>query len=45
VVFDIGAPAERVRQTGRGWVLPLGLPPGAVNDALLRLPDLAGRSC
>ena len=40
VAFDVGAPAERIRATGRGWLLPLGLPPGAVNDALLqvRLP-------
>jgi GT2 family glycosyltransferase/glycosyltransferase involved in cell wall biosynthesis len=37
VVFDIGTPAARVRQTGRGWVLPLGLPPDQVNDALLAL--------
>ena len=28
-------PAERVRATGRGWVLPLGLAAGAVNNALL----------
>ena len=34
--FDIGAPAERLRRTGRGIVLPLGLPPDAVNDALIR---------
>ncbi len=34
-VFDLGAPAERVRATGRGWVLPLGLAAGAVNNALL----------
>lgn len=34
-VFDIGAPAERVRAAGRGWVLPLGLPAARVNDALL----------
>jgi GT2 family glycosyltransferase/glycosyltransferase involved in cell wall biosynthesis len=34
-VFDIGAAAERVRRTGRGWVLPLGLPIQAVNNALL----------
>ena len=37
VVFDIGTPAERVRACGRGWLLPLGLPPAAVNDALLSL--------
>jgi hypothetical protein len=36
-VFDIGAQAERTRRTGRGWPLPLGLTPPALNDALLRL--------
>ena len=36
-VFDLGAQAERMRATGRGWVLPLGLPHAGVNDALLRL--------
>jgi len=40
-VFDLGAQAERVAATGRGWTLPLGLPPAAVNDALLRLASLA----
>lgn len=33
--FDFGAPAERIRQTGRGFLLPLGLAPPAINDALL----------
>ncbi|HJS85831.1 MAG TPA: glycosyltransferase, partial [Acetobacteraceae bacterium] len=33
--FDLGAQAERIRATGRGFLLPLGLPPGRVNDALL----------
>ncbi|MBS0640458.1 MAG: glycosyltransferase, partial [Proteobacteria bacterium] len=33
--FDIGAPAERIRRTGRGFVLPLGLQPSAINNALL----------
>ena len=33
--FDIGAPAERIRATGRGFVLPLGLPAHALNNALL----------
>lgn len=33
--FDIGAPAERIRRTGRGIVLPLGLSPNAINNALL----------
>jgi GT2 family glycosyltransferase len=36
-VFDLGAQAERVRATGRGWVLPLGLTAARVNDALLRV--------
>ncbi|HTZ70074.1 MAG TPA: glycosyltransferase [Acetobacteraceae bacterium] len=44
IVFDIGTPAERVRRTGRGAVLPLGLPPPAVNDALLNPQSLACRS-
>jgi hypothetical protein len=34
-VFDIGAQAERVRATGHGWLLPLGLPAAAINNALL----------
>ena len=33
--FDIGAPADRIRATGRGFLLPLGLPPAAINNALL----------
>jgi len=33
--FDIGAPAERIRATGRGTLLPLGLPASRVNDVLL----------
>lgn len=36
-VFDLGAPAARVRRTGRGWVLPFGLPARPLNDTLLRL--------
>ena len=42
-VLDIGTPAERVRRTGRGWVLPLNLPAARVNDTLLNLQALAGR--
>ena len=38
--FDLGAQAERIRGTGRGWLLPLGLQPQAVNDALLSLAPL-----
>lgn len=34
VVFDLGAQAERVRATGRGGVLPLGLSPERINNAL-----------
>lgn len=42
VVFDIGAPAERVRRRGRGRVLPLGLPPPAINNALLAVRATPG---
>ncbi len=42
-VFDIGTPADRIRQHGGGWVLPLGLPPSRVNDVLLNLAS-QGRS-
>ncbi len=40
--FDLGAPAQRIRTTGRGWLLPLGLPAPAVNNALLALRPVAG---
>jgi glycosyltransferase involved in cell wall biosynthesis len=33
--FDIGAPAERIRRTGYGIVLPLGLSANAINNALV----------
>jgi GT2 family glycosyltransferase/glycosyltransferase involved in cell wall biosynthesis len=45
VVFDIGAQAERVRRSGRGWILPLGLPPAAINNALLAVRPRAGHEC
>ena len=35
VAFDIGAQAERIRRTGRGLLIPLGLPASALNDRLL----------
>ncbi len=37
VAFDIGAPAERIRAQGQGWVLPLGLSATAINSTLLTL--------
>ena len=44
--FGLGAQAERIRRTGRGFLLPLGLPPSQINDALLRFaaehPPIAG---
>jgi glycosyltransferase involved in cell wall biosynthesis len=33
--FDLGAPAERIRACGRGFLLPLGLEPSKINDVLL----------
>jgi GT2 family glycosyltransferase/glycosyltransferase involved in cell wall biosynthesis len=52
VVFDVGAMAARVRATGHGLVLPLGLPPAAINNALItpapsalrRLLPIAGQT-
>jgi glycosyltransferase involved in cell wall biosynthesis len=41
VAFDIGAPAERIRRTGRGILLPLGLPAHAINNALLAAAGLS----
>jgi GT2 family glycosyltransferase len=35
-VFDLGAMAARVRQSGWGVALPLGLPPRAINQVLLK---------
>ena len=41
VAFDLGAQAARIKATGRGAVLPLGLPAGRINDSLLAWqPDL-----
>jgi glycosyltransferase involved in cell wall biosynthesis len=36
VAFDIGAQAERVRRTGRGWLYPLGIEPSTLNARLLK---------
>jgi glycosyltransferase involved in cell wall biosynthesis len=41
-VFDIGTQAERVRATGRGWVLPLALPSAGINNSLLALAGHPG---
>lgn len=35
LAFDLGAMAERIRDLGGGWLLPLDSGAGAVNDALL----------
>jgi GT2 family glycosyltransferase len=38
--FDFGAPAERIRATGRGFVLPLGLSAAGINNALVAAAGL-----
>jgi GT2 family glycosyltransferase len=43
-VFDIGTQAERVRATGKGWVLPLALSAAGINNALLAVPDITHRA-
>jgi hypothetical protein len=40
--FDFGAPAARIRDTGRGFLLPLGLPPRGINNALVAAVGLSG---
>jgi GT2 family glycosyltransferase len=40
--FDIGAPAERIRRTGRGILLPLGLSASAINNTLVAAMATAG---
>ena len=35
VAFDLGAQAERIRRTGRGILLPLGLFPAQINNAMV----------
>jgi glycosyltransferase involved in cell wall biosynthesis len=40
--FDIGAPAERIRRTGRGILLPLGLSASAINNTLVAAMTVAG---
>jgi GT2 family glycosyltransferase/glycosyltransferase involved in cell wall biosynthesis len=41
LAFDLGAPAERIRRTGRGWLVPLGTPPDIVVARLIRLAKRA----
>jgi glycosyltransferase involved in cell wall biosynthesis len=41
VAFDLGAQAERIRRTGLGTLLPLGLPPASINSALLAAAGLS----
>jgi GT2 family glycosyltransferase/glycosyltransferase involved in cell wall biosynthesis len=40
--FDIGAPAERIKRSGYGILLPLGLSPGAINNVLIAAAGAAG---
>jgi hypothetical protein len=40
--FDFGAQAERIRQTGRGRLLPPGINSAALNDALLAIAQQTG---
>jgi GT2 family glycosyltransferase/glycosyltransferase involved in cell wall biosynthesis len=44
IAFDLGAPAARIRATGRGALLPLGLPAPRINDMLLAWNPASGQS-
>ena len=37
VAFDLGAPAERIRDSNGGTLLPVGLEPAQINDQLIAL--------
>jgi glycosyltransferase involved in cell wall biosynthesis len=41
--FDVGAVADRIRRTGRGFLLPLGLAAGSINNALVAAAGLSRR--
>jgi glycosyltransferase involved in cell wall biosynthesis len=41
--FDIGAQAERIRHTGRGFLIPLGLSPPAINNTLIAASGLSAK--
>jgi GT2 family glycosyltransferase/glycosyltransferase involved in cell wall biosynthesis len=41
--FDIGAPAERIKRSGYGILLPLGLSAGAINNVLIAAAGTAGQ--
>jgi GT2 family glycosyltransferase/glycosyltransferase involved in cell wall biosynthesis len=43
--FDFGAQAERIRRTGRGWLLPPGINSAALNDRLLAIAQQTGHQC
>jgi len=43
LAFDLGTQALRIRKTGRGWVVPLGLAPRGLNNHLLTLPPMTSR--
>lgn len=44
LAFDLGTPALRIRRTGRGWVVPLGLAPRGLNNHLLTSSSTAVRA-
>jgi len=43
--FDFGAQAERIRQRGRGWLLPPGINSAALNDRLLAIAQQTRHQC
>lgn len=40
LAFDLGTPALRIRRTGRGWLVPLGLAPRGLNNRMLAAPPI-----
>jgi glycosyltransferase involved in cell wall biosynthesis len=43
LAFKLGTPSGRIRRTGRGWLVPLGMSPQALNNRMLTISPAGTR--
>jgi glycosyltransferase involved in cell wall biosynthesis len=43
LAFNLGTPSGRIRSTGRGWLVPLGMSPQALNNRMLTISPTGAR--